>query len=128
MIPYQALLKIVTEGCRFSYESYDHLKAYQEVKALGVNVVYQANNYFEVFDSCYGIPDYIKQKHLVWRTGKLRSIKFSPDGKMFKFYIGARRAKVFFLDDFGIKVKPMIFKSDDTYDLIGQGLAIEETI
>lgn len=128
MIPYQELLKIVTEGCKFSYESYDHKKAREEIKTLGTNVVYQANNYFEMFDSCYGIPDYIKQNHIVWRIGKLRSVKFNPDGKMCKFYIGARWAKVFFLEDIGVKVKPIIFKSDDSFDLIGQGLAIEETI
>jgi hypothetical protein len=128
MIPYPELIKLVANGCRFQYESYDHLKAYEEVKALGVNVVYQANNFFEAFDSCYGIPDHIKQKHIVWRIGKIRSVSFNPDGKMWKFYIGARRTKVFFINDIGVRAKPMIFKSDDHLDLIGQGLAVQDTI
>jgi hypothetical protein len=128
MIPYSELIKIVANGCRFQYESYDHKKALEEIKTEGVNIIFDVHNYFEKIDSCYGIPDHIKQKHIVWRTGKLRMIRFRPDGKMWKLYIGARRAKAFYVNDIGVSAKPMIFKSDDHLDLIGQGFAVQETL
>lgn len=38
------------------------------------------------------ISDNIKQKHLYWRKGKLRSVHFSPNGDIIKVFIGARYA------------------------------------
>jgi len=131
MIPYQLLKELILSGVRFSYESYDHKKALEEIeqiKASGLNGLYLANNLFEFPNSCFGIPDSIKQNHIVWRTGKLRLVFFNKDGQMCRFKIGQRWYKNFYLEDFGIRVKPMIFKSDDEHDLIGQGLAVEETI
>jgi hypothetical protein len=128
MIPYEQLVKFIASGVKFKYVSYDHRAAVEEIKTSGVNIIFDARNYFEKIDSCYAIPDNIKQKHAVWRTGKVRMIKFSPNGIMWKFYIGARRAKAFYLNDFGIEVKPIIFKSDDELDLIGRGLAVEDSL
>jgi hypothetical protein len=45
---------------------------------------------------------------------------------MYRFKICHHWYKNFYIDDFGVKVKPMIFKSDDKYNLIAQGLAVEE--
>jgi len=131
MMPYNAIKEVVFEGCKFSYESYDHKKAMEEIemiKATGGNVPYLAKNYFELMNSCYGVPDSIKKNHIVWRTGKLRQIYFDKNGQMCRFKIGQRWYKNFYLKDFGVSVKPMIFKSADHWNLIGQGMAIEETI
>jgi hypothetical protein len=131
MIPYELLKELIINGVRFSYESYDHKKAMEEIKQIqnsGNPVPYGANNMFQFANSCFGVPDEIKQNHRVWRTGRVWQIYFNKDRRMYRFKIGNRYVKNFFLEDFGVKVKPMIFKSEDKYDLIGQGLAVEETI
>jgi hypothetical protein len=74
-----------------------------------------------------GVPQAIKANHIVWRIGKLRTIALSPDGRMCKFQIGNKYYKTYHTWDFGVRVKPMICKSSDVNDLIGQGLAVEET-
>ena len=131
MMSYEAIKEVVFEGCKFSYESYDHKKAIAEIeqiKATGGNVPYQMKNMFESVNSSWGVPDCIKQNHVVWRTGKLRLVYFDKNGQMCRFKIGQRYYKNFYLEDFGVKVKPLIFKSADRWDLIGQGLAVEETM
>jgi hypothetical protein len=127
MIPYELLKELVMNGVRFQYESYDHKKAVEEMKntpALATTVMHSLG----VPNDFWIIPDEVKQNHIIWRTGKLREVYFDKDGQMCRFKIGQRWYKNFYLDDFGLKVKPMIFKSDDKYDLIGKGMAIEETI
>jgi hypothetical protein len=114
---YELIKEFVFQGVRFSYESYDHKAAVAELK--------KANTKYEDF---YGVPDEIKLNHIVWRTGKLRLVYFDKNGEMCRFKIGQRWAKNFYLPDFGVRVKPMIFKSEDALDLIGQGLAVEETL
>lgn len=131
MIPYSVLKSLIIDGVRFSYESYDHKKALEEVeqiKKAGKNVPYTTKNLFELVNSCWGIPDEIKRNHIVWRTGRVWQIFFNKNGEMYRFKIGQRYAKNFTLEDFGVKVKPMIFRSDDEYGLIGKGLAVEETM
>ena len=130
MIPYQILKELLVEGVRFTYQSYDHKKAVLEMSNNSHISPTQknANYYFGLPESCWGVPEEVKQNNLVWRIGKLRQITFDKNGKMVMFKIGCRWSKTFYLDDFGVKVKPMIFKSDDVHDLIGQGLAVEETI
>jgi hypothetical protein len=131
MIPYELLKEFIFHGVRFSYESYDHKKALEEIRELEKQGIFQ-NQMFgyrtSTFDPSYGVPDEIKQNHIVWRTGKLRLVYFDKNGKMCRFKIGQRWAKNFYLNDFGVRVKPMIFKSDDYLDLIGQGLAVEESL
>ncbi len=121
MIPHEILKEYVMNGVRFQYESYDHKKALEELK--------QTNNSTLQHNSWH-IPAEIRKNHIVWRTGKLWELHFNKNGEMVAFKIGRCRPyiKIFYLVDFGVIVKPMIFKSDDKYDLIGQGLAIEETL
>lgn len=131
MIPYQALKELILSGVRFSYESYDHKKAMEEIEQIkksGNPISYQQKNMFQFANCSYGVPDEIKANHIIWRTGKLRLVYFDKNGQMCRFKIGQRYFKNFYLEDFGVRVKPMIFKSDDEFNLIGQGLAIEETI
>jgi len=131
MIPYLILKELVLAGVRFSYESYDHKKAMEEIEQItrsGKAIQYQPKNMFQFANTSYGVPDEIKLNHIVWRTGKLRLVFFDKDGQMCRFKIGQRYYKNFYLEDFGVRVKPMIFKSDDEHNLISQGLAVEETI
>jgi len=136
MIPYSIIKEFVFGGIRFQYESYDHKKAVEEIcqiKTAGGSVtlgIYpcQSTTNNPLLDSCWAIPDKIKKNHLVWRIGKLRQVYFNPQGEMWRFKIGNKFIKNFYLEDFGVTVKPMIFKSDDYLNLIGQGLAVEETI
>jgi len=117
MIPYELIKDFVFHGVRWSYESYDHKAAMEELNKASSH-----------YNTLFGVPDVLKQKHAVWRTGKLRLVYFDKNGQMCRFKIGQRWAKNFYLDDFGVRVKPMIFKSEDALDLIGQGLAVEETL
>jgi hypothetical protein len=124
MIPHEILKKYIMNGVRFLYESYDHKKALEEMKQINSTA-----NGFQRY-VLGDIPLEIKKNHIVWRTGKLWELHFNKNGEMSVFKIGRfpPYVKTFYLDDFGIKVKLMIFKSDDKHDLIGQGLAVEETL
>jgi hypothetical protein len=130
MMPYEYIVNLIVSGVKFKYLSYDHRAAVEELKGnpSNLNVGHLGNHMFSPPEEHWIIPDEIKQNHLVWRTGKIRDVSFNPNGKMFKFRIGARRAKAFYLSDFGVNVKPIIFKSDDNLNLINQGLAIEDKI
>ena len=50
------------------------------------------------------MPQALKDKYSVDRIGKLREVHFAPNGKAFRFKIGARYAKTFYIEDFGVKV------------------------
>jgi hypothetical protein len=125
---YKAIKDCIFLGVKYKYESYDHQKAILEFNDH-LHKIGKLRVDENLIDSNEFIPDNIKQNCIVWRIGKIRKIKFNPQGKMWIFYIGNRRAKRFFCDDFGIKVFPIIHKIDDKYNLINQNLAIDiETI
>jgi hypothetical protein len=129
MIPYDILKELVVSKIRFAYESYNHKKAVEELEELDKkNNVVKNQFQFHLAKNCFDIPAEIKKNHVVWRKGRIRSIEFSKNSEMWRFKIGNRYFKTFILTDFGVTVKPVLFKSDDKYDLIGQGLAIEETM
>ena len=123
---------------RFSYESYDHKKAIAELKQIrdtGINpyasipnFVAQVNDLFKLPEYHWNIPEEIKKNNIVWRAGRVWQIFFNKNREMYRFKIGNRYAKNFLIEDFGVRVKPMLFKTDDKYELLGQGLAIEENI
>lgn len=122
MIPYDIIKELVVSGIMYSYESYDHNAAVEEYKMNGVKI-FNFNNYHS-----WDIPIEIKLNHVVWRKGKLRQIQFDSKSNMVSFLIGNKRYKRFYINDFGVSVKPIIFKSDDKYNLISQGLAVEDYI
>jgi len=126
MIDQQYIKELLFSGIWFKYMCYDHKEAVKELDNItNANDVIQYNsqNLFEFINSSAEIPD-----HIVWRTGKLREIYFKPNGEIKKMRIGNCWFKIFYIKDFGITVKPIIFKSDDIYDLINKGMAIENTI
>jgi hypothetical protein len=106
-MPYDALLGVVISGCKFKYASYDFKAAYKELQ----------NTKPEMFIDLEGIehrrmaelymPEELKEKHRVWRIGKLRRLHFNPSGRAWKFEIGAKRAKTFYASDFGVNVIPL---------------------
>jgi len=128
-LPYEITRELIFSGVKFQYESYDYKKALEEIEKYKIN-----DNYYNIGNGLFyfvkndPVPNDIKQKCIIWRIGKLRQIYFDNDGRIKKYVIGNRRNKTFYLYDFGIKVKPIIFKSDDKFDLINQGFAIEDTI
>ena len=101
----QEIKKFILSGCKFKYFSYDHKKALEEFKQN-----YKYSEKEGIFDwvnpnpQCYDMPQDLKDKYRVEKIGKLREIKFSNDGEMFKFYIGNRYPKVFYAEDFGVSV------------------------
>jgi len=131
MIDYNIVKELVLSGCKYQYDSYDYDKARQEIReiiASGKIVDPDLDNqYFgETYSKDWVIPDKIKQKHQVWRIGKIRLIKFNNNSEMWYFKIGCRYYKTYYIHDFGVKVKPIISKFDDRWGLIPQGLAIEK--
>lgn len=104
------LLDIVVSGCVFAYNSYDHAKAEEEF--IGNDGYNQDIEALSIFGnggvvSCYDLPDELKEKHKVWRIGKIRQISFAPNGEATKFIIGARYFKTYYMDDFGVNVFPL---------------------
>lgn len=135
MIPYEILKELIIHGVRFSYVSYDHKKAIaeiEEIRKTGVSpyppTVIDLNILLNVPQSYWNIPDEVKKNNLVWRVGRIWEVLFNKDRRICRVKVGNRYAKSFQVEDFGVTVKPMLFKSEDKYDLIGQGLAIEEKI
>lgn len=133
-IPYDVLKELLIQGVRFSYMSYNHKKALEELKTIangGTNpyphsININSLNNIPIYN--WFIPDEIKLNNLVWRAGRVWEIFFNKDRRICRVKIGNRYPKNFQIEDFGISVKPMLFKSEDTYDLIGQGLAVEENL
>ena len=106
----------------------------EELKTIintGISPYHQSvdlNSFLNVPEYNWFIPDEIKLNNLVWRAGRVWEIFFNKDRRICRVKVGNRYPKNFQIEDFGVSVKPMLFKSEDTYDLIGQGLAIEENL
>lgn len=124
MIPYNIISELVISGCKFKYESYKHKEALEDYQKQKQN----STNYLDLLCNGYSVPDEYKLKHLTWRIGKIREIHFNKDCKMWRFKVGNKYYKTFYISDFGVRFKPILFKSDDKYDLISQGLAIEDSL
>lgn len=129
-IPYDTIKDFIFLGVKWEYESYDYKAARTEHRQELLNnsnyMLMSKHSGFHALDCDPPIPYEIRQNHIVWRTGKLRNINIAPDGVMYKFLIGNKFNKTFYLDDVGVKVKPRIYLSDDKLGLISKGLAIEE--
>jgi hypothetical protein len=124
-------MELIADCVHWYYLSYDHKKAIEEfhLKMYGVPISDSTTYQTYQFDMSY-VPDELKQNHPLWRTGKLQTIVFDPDGIISKLYIGRnhRYAKRFFPQEVGITVKPIININCDKYDLIQAGLAINENL
>ena len=104
-IGYDKLFKIIISGCKFKYLSYDHKKAIEEYNASDK---YHDRRIFVKNPDSYSMPEELKEKHKVYRIGKLREVHFSTHGKAWRFIIGNKYNKSFRLDDFGVNVFPII--------------------
>lgn len=128
MIPYNIISELVISGCKFKYESYKHKEALEDYQK-SQNQQNSSNYLNELFrNSSWSVPDEYKLKHLTWRIGKIREIHFNKECKMWRFKVGNKYYKTFYISDFGVRFKPILFKSDDKYDLISQGFAIEDSL
>lgn len=143
-IPQEIIRELLINSVKFSYQSYNHKKAFDEIKAIEAangTVAYDPNNLNwnsstssrgvrDVKQSSWGIPSEFKLKHEVWRVGKVWNLEFDNKGNINRVKIGRVRMyqKTFYITDFGVTVKPILFKSDDKYDLIKFGLAVEDKL
>lgn len=102
---YFELLNIITSGCLFRYYSYNHKEALKE---------YHSDDKYSIVrihiphPNCFFMPDELKEKYKVEKIGKLREIRFAPNGRACHFKIGAKYSKTFFLDDFYKNVFPIL--------------------
>lgn len=133
MIGNSVIMELIADGVLWHYESYDHKAAVEELKqrnSQGKPMGYTTKNLFELENSCYGIPDTVKTKFFEWKIGKLRSMRFDPDGMIERMYIGrsSKYTKRFFPNEVGIRVKPILNSNDDKFGLIQAGLAIDESL
>lgn len=81
---YNELMNIIISGCKFKYISYDHKKALEEYKN-SEEYVHISNL---IPDPDYSsMPDKLKLKYGIYKIGKLREIRFAPNGKAYKFRI-----------------------------------------
>lgn len=102
---YDELIKTIVSGCKFKYYSYDHKKAIEEYQN---NSKYSNLAIYDPNPDCYRLPNDLKLKYRTERIGKLRTINFGANGRAYRFYIGARYSKTFFIEDFGVNVFPLI--------------------
>jgi len=123
-------MELISEGVLWYYLSYDHKAAVDELMQGGTHVnISGASTTRRPDYSYFPVPDEIKRNHLMWRVGKLRSMRFDPDGMINRMYIGNmyKYAKCFFPYEVGKTVKPILNWHRDRWGLISAGLAIDET-
>lgn len=102
---YQEIMQLIAKGAKYEYESYDHKSALKEY-----NSSEKWADYKKTFKkpNCHDLPQELKEKYITKKIGKLRRIDFNPQGKAWRFKIGHRYSKTFYLDDFGTKLKPIL--------------------
>lgn len=122
-------MELISEGVLWRYLSYDHKAAVDELIAKGNTIHFSGSAPTRPDYSYFPVPDEVKRNHLIWRTGKLRSMKFDPDGMINRMYIGNmyKYAKRFMPYEVGKTVKPILHPQNDKWGLIMAGLAIDET-
>jgi len=113
MIGNSIIMELIANCVLWHYESYDHKAAMAELVWL--------NN---------SLPDELKQKHAHMKVGKLRTMRFDPDGMIARMYVGRsfKYAKRFFPQDVGVSIKPILNPNDDKFNLISAGLAVDENV
>lgn len=129
MIGNSVIMELIANGVLWHYESYDHKAAVEEI--METKHLIKTTNHLNGFDyRTYPITDELKEKYGHMKVGKLRTMKFDPDGMIQKMYVGRsfKYAKAFFPQEIGTeRIKPILNKNDDKFDLIKAGLAIDET-
>ena len=127
MIGNSVIMQLIADGVQWYYLSYDHKAASEEFKHQNQ---YNSSYFGDGYNLYFLIPDEIKQNHLLWRKGKLRSMRFDPDGMIYKMYIGHyyKYAKCFLPTEVGINVKPILNSQNDSFGLIAAGLAVDEKL
>jgi len=121
-------MELIANAVKWHYESYDHKAAVEEIRQT--KHVIKTTNHFDGFNfRSYPISDELKQKYAHMKIGKLRTMKFDPDGMIQKMYVGRsnKYAKAFFPQDVGDTIKPILNPNDDKFGLIQAGLAVDET-
>lgn len=86
-------------GGTFEYLSYDHSKAKEHFLNTDEGKKYLepiwTHNEMRRVDK-WDIPQEIRDQYSYWRKGKLRKVEFTPTGKIYRLYIGAKYAIPFY--------------------------------
>lgn len=117
-------MDLISSGVLWYYKSYDHKAAVEEMKKRTPNYYINPLTSMDLY-----VPDEIKNQFIIWRKGKLRSLRFDPEGMINRMYIGRmyKFAKCFLLNDIGVDVKPILNYYEDKHGLISAGIAVDET-
>ena len=123
MIGNSVIMELIANGTLWYYESYDHKAAIKEMR------LHSPSTGTSMFNDNQYVSHEVKQNHIVWRKGKLRLLKFDPDGMIQVMYVGRshRFAKSFIPQNVGVTLKPILNVNGDKLGLIKAGLAIDET-
>ena len=113
-------MELIANAVKWHYISYDHKAAMDEIRG---NM--PKNHKFFHQD----VPDEMKKKYAHMKIGKLRSMRFDPDGMVERMYVGRSNkfCKRFFPQDVGDTIKPILNPNDDKFGLLQAGLAVDET-
>jgi hypothetical protein len=117
----EEIKSFILDRCSFKYKSYDHKKAVEY--CIGLNPDYF--HFYGTNKKSWYIPDEIKGLFVVYRIGKLRSLKIDPNGKICGIVIGNKYYKTYKPYELGFDVKPILLPDNDFYKLIERGLAID---
>lgn len=87
-------------GGKFEYQSFDFKKAASEYEQTDEwKRTQESADFFNQrvnLKDKYQIPEEIRDKYILWRIGKLRSIEFGPSGKPYRIKLGAKYAVSFY--------------------------------
>ncbi len=131
VVPYDIIKELIISGVKFNYLSYSHKLAIGWMNSnILINNLLSSPSSTTMQHSHDYVPDSIRDQFPLWQTGKIWELKFNRISEIVKVYIGKnpKYKKAFYIQDFGVKFKPIIFKSDDKYNLIANGFAVEDEL
>ena len=109
------LLKLITKkDVYFLYDSLNHKKLKEKINEAMKNSDINNPLYFGKEFKIFGLQDFamyfpeLYHEFKMERVGKLREITFDSNGRVNKIRIGNKRARTFYLEDFGQSVFPII--------------------
>lgn len=110
---YELISLMINKNVYFLYDSLNYRKLKQKIEDAIENNDKDSIFYGMKDFHIWGMKDFknlfpdISDEFTIQRVGKLRDISFDPNGNISKFRIGNKRARTFYLGDFGKSVFPI---------------------
>lgn len=116
------IMYLITLGVKWEYSSFDFKKAKEDYLQLHASTLPQYHQFIKDIQS-WDMPKHLKLKNRRLRVGTVRNIQFAKN-RPWRFKIGHKYPKSFYLKDFFIALRPILTKEQDIYGLLYSNLAV----